>query len=254
MGKVAEEAVLFSLVLVQAAAQPVQSLAQRLQVLRAAHLDRAREVGVAELADRRVELRYRTRDVARQRQSNAEHHGSAENHQQDELALYRLRVGAQAHHLPVRHQVADRQHLVGRLGELPGHAADAARVELAARRLGQQIVEALLPRHGLLQRVQLAFLERQQQQLVRNLLEAEVRAGVVVGQPRVPHHRHLLRDALDRADAVHQGAARARRLRGVEDRLAALLGEPLGMPGRVGQRAHKRRRDQREAGQQQPKK
>jgi len=78
--------------------------------------------------------------------------------------------------------------------------------------------------------------------------------GVVGGQGRVFDHHQLLRQALDRADAVHQRATRARGLRRAEHRGAALLGEPLRVPGRIGERTHERQRDHRETGQQQAKK
>src|SRR5438132_1384664 len=78
--------------------------------------------------------------------------------------------------------------------------------------------------------------------------------GVVGGESRVFCHRQLLRQALDRADAVHQRATGARCLRRAEHRGAALLGEPLRVPGRIGERTHERQRDDCKTGQQQAKK
>ena len=95
--QVAQEAVLLRLELGQAAAQPVEALAQRLQVLGTAHRDRLREIGAAELADRGVELGDRARDVARKAERDGQRHRGAEDHQQHELALHRLGVGAQPH-------------------------------------------------------------------------------------------------------------------------------------------------------------
>ena len=66
--QVAQEAVLLGLELGEPAPQPVEPLAERLQVVRAAHRDPAREVGAAELPDRGVELGDRPRDVPRERE------------------------------------------------------------------------------------------------------------------------------------------------------------------------------------------
>ena len=72
VGEVAQEPVLLGLELGEAAAQPVQALAQRLQVLRTRDRDRTVEVRGAELPDRSVELADRPRDVPRERERDAE--------------------------------------------------------------------------------------------------------------------------------------------------------------------------------------
>src|SRR5918996_361110 len=76
-------------------------------------------------------------------------------------------------------------------------------------------------------------------------------ARVIGGELRIVEQRHLLRDALDRRDAVDERAAGARRLRGVEHRGAALAGEAPGVPRRVRKRADERQDHEREAGEQQ---
>ena len=118
--------------------------------------------------------------------------------------------------------------------------------------LGEQIVHPLLLLHGARERRRLRLVERQLPDLLGELPEAAVDARVVHRELGIVQHRHLLRDALDRGDAIDQRAAGARRLRGVEHRAAAKAGEALGVPRRVGERRHERQHHQREAGEQQP--
>src|SRR5437016_1772568 len=118
----------------------------------------------------------------------------------------------------------------------------------------QELIELLLLRDGLFERRALLLVKRQEQQLVGNLPKTLMYPSVVDGQSGVFDHRQLLRQALDRADAAHQRAAGARCLRRAEHRGAALLGEPLRVPGRIRERHHERQRDHHETGQQQAKK
>jgi hypothetical protein len=77
-------------------------------------------------------------------------------------------------------------------------------------------------------------------------------ARVVDRQLRILEHRHLLRHALDRGDAVDERAAGARRLRRVEDRGAAKARQALGVPGGVRQGPDQGRYGEDEAAEQQP--
>ena len=249
---VAQEAVLLRLELVEPPAQPVQPSSQIAQVFRPAHRDRLREVGAAELADRAVDLADRARDVARQRERDRQRHRGAEDQQQDDVALDLLGAVAQPLDLAVDHAVVDRHHVACAVDQRVDAVRHGARVDAPARLGVEQVVESLLVLHGDVERVRLRIVERQLRDLGGELLEAAVHARIVGGEPRVVEQRHLLRDALDRGDAVDERAAGARRLRGVEHRGAALAREALGVPRRVGERADQRQDHQREAGEQQP--
>ena len=137
-------------------------------------------------------------------------------------------------HLAVHDPVVDREHLARALDQAVHALADDLGVELAARMLGQEIVEALLLLDRAIERRDLRVVERQLADLLGEAAEGTVHARVVDGELGIVQHRHLLRDALDRGDAIDQRAAGARRLRGVEDRAAAKAGEALGIPRRVG--------------------
>jgi hypothetical protein len=183
--QMAQESVLLRLELDQPAAQPVEALAERLQILGAANLDGAREIRVAELPDGAVELGDRTRDIPREHKRRTQRDGGAEQHQQDQLPLHYLCVGAQAHHLAVRDKIADGQDLVGGFRQVAGQLADLARLDAGARPRGEAVVQRLLLRDGLQECGALRFIKRQQRQLGGHLLEAAVHACVVGRELRV---------------------------------------------------------------------
>src|SRR5258706_98287 len=149
VGKVAQEAVLLRLHLGEAPAQPVEALAQGLQVLGAAHGDRTREIRAAELPDGSVELRDRAGDVPRQAERDGERHGGTENDQQDEPPLNGLGVRAQPQHFPVCHEIADVEHFVRGVRELGGEPGDVRRLVLLPRLSHDQPVQPFLLLHGL---------------------------------------------------------------------------------------------------------
>src|SRR5207302_10361464 len=107
---------------------------------------------------------------------------------------------------------------------------DLTRGELRSRQFGEPAVKALFLLDGASERSRLRSVERQLRDLVGELLEAVVHARVVGAELGIVEQRHLLREALDRADAIDERAAGARRLRGVEHGGAALPGEALGVP------------------------
>ena len=148
----AQKAVFLRLQLGEPSPQPVEPLAERLQILRAAHGDLAREIRPAQLPDRRVERRDRAGDVAREAERYGERDGGAEDDEQDEPALHRLGVRSQPHHLAVGHQVADGQDLVRVLGQFGRDAADPARILARARLRAEELVELLLQRDSLFER------------------------------------------------------------------------------------------------------
>src|SRR5205814_8368908 len=104
------------------------------------------------------------------------------------------------------------------------------------------------------ERIELRALERQKVELVGNLPDASMHLRVVAGDLRIARDGDLLRKPFDGADAVDERAARSRRLRGAEYRGTALIGQPLGVPRRIGKRSHERQRNEREAREQQTQK
>src|SRR5207249_8939610 len=104
-----------------------------------------------------------------------------------------------------------------------------------------------LLRERAVERAELRFIQRKLGDLVAELAEAAVRARIALQQLGVFEQRDLLRETLDRGDALDERAAGARRLRGIEHGAAALAREALGVPRRVGERAHERQRHQSEA-------
>src|SRR5690606_18363070 len=88
----------------------------------------------------------------------------------------------------------------------------------------------------------------------RYLAEAAVRAHVAALDLRVIQHGRLLRETLDRADAIDQRPAGARRLRSVEYGGPALPRQLLGVPRRIGERRDERQGDEREPGKKQAEK
>jgi hypothetical protein len=151
---------------------------------------------------------------------------------EDELTLHRFRVGAQAQHFAVGYEVADGEHFVRVFGELRGEPPDAARDRLAPGSVLRAVVEELAPapRSSSARRscwsssgsCSSSSATCWKLRCTRTIVGGEL--GSFLGG-------HLLREPLDRADAVDQRAAGARRLRRAEHRAAALLGQALGIPG-----------------------
>src|SRR5262249_17705942 len=251
VGDVAQEAVFLRLELLKAPAQPVEAPAEMAQVLGTAHRDRAREVGTAELADRVVDRRDRARDVAGQRERDGQRDRGAEEKQQDEAALHLVGARAQVLHLAVDDEVVDRENFARRVDQLVDAPGDVGWLDPHARHPGEEIVERLLVAHGTVERAELRAVERQLPDLVGEAAEAAVHPRVALQELRVVEHRRLLRQALDRADALDEGAARARGLRGIEHGAAAFAGQTLGVPRRIRERAHEGKRHESETCEQQ---
>jgi hypothetical protein len=129
--------------------------------------------------------------------------------------------------------------------------ARTVRSRRAARRLGDVVVERLLPLDRAGERCERLVLEPQQRGLLRELAKVFMCAREVGAQLHIRQHRQLQRKPFDRIDAAHQGAARARRCRSPRNRAAALLGQALGMPGRIEQRADQRQRHEQKGRDQQ---
>ena len=133
--QVAQEAVLLRLELDQPAAQPVEALAERLQVLGTAHRDRLREIGAAELADGGVELGDRAGNVACQGQSARA--SATAVLKITSSTSWRCTVSASARsrmHLAVGDPGADREHLGGVVGRVGGERHDLAPLGVAGGR------------------------------------------------------------------------------------------------------------------------
>jgi hypothetical protein len=107
---------------------------------------------------------------------------------------------------------------------------------------------------GAAERGLLRFIERQLLDLLRELAEAAVRAGIALQHFGLVEQRGLLRQALNDADALEQRPAGARGLRSAEDGAAALAGKTLGVPRRVRQRPNEGQHHQGEACEQQSEK
>ncbi len=251
MRQVAQESVLLRLQIGEPLAQPFEPLAEVAQILRAADADRLREVRAAQQADRAVELGDRPRDETRERERRNQRQRDGDEHQRQQLPLHVLGACAQPLDLPVGDPRADGEHLVRAFGELArarAHLGDIGR-GLGG---GEHLVQTLLARHRAIERGQLLVAERQSRELRGELAEAVVQALVVLQQPGIGQHRDLLRQALDRGDAIDQRAAAARGLRRVVHRAAALLRQALRTERGVQQRARQRQGDEQKAGDEQP--
>ena len=185
----------------------------------------------AKLPDRAVQLGDRTRDVAGQRQGHGKRRSGAEKDQHHQAALDFLRGRAQAQHLTVGDQVADRQHFIGVVGEFGREPPDLLARSAGPRRgRGGRIAPSPRAPPG---RARSAARRRGEVREARpkpaGSCDARSRSR---RRARFVRDRALLGEALDRADPVHQRAAGARRLRGAVDGAAALLGEALGIARR----------------------
>src|SRR6185295_3003832 len=147
-----------------------------------------------------------------------------------ESALHFVGARAQTLNLAVDDQVVDGEHFARGVYELVHAPGDLRRLHANAWHACQEVVQRLLVPHRTVERAELRVVERQQADLFGELPEAPVHPRVALQQVRVVEHRGLLRQPLDRADALNQRAAGARRLGRVEYGAAALASEALGIP------------------------